>query len=248
MQRKQSRELLIDSADISGVVDQLEKELKANDAILVNTQDAYDLSEAHQALVLIIRAATERAKNEHLRLHNQLSSSFGTQEIAPTAMGNIANAAQAYAVRRYDCNLELVWNDLQRVVQKDTNAYAALQESKAQLDFLIACCYLTTLYWIIWVAASGVWGHSVLLFGALALLGPLGSYFWYRAATEHYRSFVDVLTTTLDLFRFELLRALFLTLPADVIDERILWNSLHRLASFDGEMVNLRYQHSKTSN
>ena len=195
----------------------------------------------------IMQSATECARTIDLRLNNQLMSSFGAQDVAPTAMGNISNTAKWYSVRRYHGNLELFWNTLQRVIQQDANAYFGLQESKAQLDFLVASCWLTTLWWAIWLAVLGVWGTSVIWFCVLALLGPAVTYLWYRAATEFYRSFVDVLTTTLDLFRIDLLRALGFQAPADVVDERELWSNLHRLSSFDDQPINLRYQNIKAA-
>lgn len=245
LQRSQIRGVLIDSRDIRAAVDALVPSLRAHNAEIRVERDQRLLGDAQEELVLLIQSATERARNELFRLGNQLTSSFGTQDVAPTAMGNIANTAQTYSVRRYDCNLELFWNNLQRVIQKDAHAYAALQESKAQLDFLVACCWLTTVSWMLWLVVMGVWGDSVLWFCILALFGPAATYFWYRSATEYYRSFADVLTTTLDLFRIDLLRALGFAAPADVADERMLWHNLHRLAAFDDEAINLRYQNFK---
>ena len=242
IKRQQAKGELIDPIDLQALVTGLDPHLRSHSASIASTANQKALGDLQQQIVLAINFATERAESEHLRLYNLMSSSFGADQIAPTTMGNVANTAQAYAVRRYDCNLALFWNDLQRVDQKDEAAYAVLLESKAQLDFLIASCWLTTAYWLIWLVISVRWSYSVEIFVALALLGPLGSYFWYRAATEHYRSFVDVLTTTLNQFRLKLLRELSLKAPADVEDERILWNNLHRLASFEGDVVNLKYE------
>jgi hypothetical protein len=241
--QQRSSETLIPYADLSDAVTRLATALKSNSASVADNERQKALGNAQQALVLIIQSTLERARGTHYRLYNELSSSYGPQEIAPTTMGNVANTAQAYAVRRYNCNLELFWNDLQRVVQTDAAAQTAVLECKAQLDFLVASCWLTTAYWIAWLLAAALWGYSVGLFVVLSLAGPLGSYFWYRVATEHYRTFVDVLTTTLNLFRMKLLTMLSLPLPPDVVDERMLWNSLHRIASFDDDPINLKYRH-----
>lgn len=238
---------LIDSRDLQAAVDALAPQLRAHNAEKRDTPAQRLLSELHEALVIVIQSAADRARNELLRVNNQLTSSFGTADVAPTAMGNIANTAQVYGVRRYDCNFELFWNTLQRVVQKDETAYTALQESKAQLDFLVACCWLTTVWWMTWVAILGLWGDSVLWFVAFTFFGPAATYLWYRAATEYYRSFVDVLTTSLDLFRIDLLRSLGFNAPADVVDERVLWDHLHQIASFSDQQVNLRYQAFKAT-
>jgi hypothetical protein len=244
MRRSQLMNRLIEPTDLANAVDSLESFLKVNKASARSTKDQAMLGELHQELVLMIQSTGDMAAKEHMRLHNELTSRFGDQQIAPTTMGNIANTIQSYAVRRYNCNLELFWSELQRVVQKDANAYIALQESKAQLDFLISCCWLTLSWSLIWTVVLGVWGYSVFWFWMIAVLGPTAAYFWYRAGTEHYRSFADVLTTSLDLFRLELLEALHIPIPADVEDERNTWDTLHRLTSY-GEDVNLRYRLGK---
>jgi hypothetical protein len=244
MRRSQLMNRLIEPTDLANAVDSLESFLKVNKASARSTKDQAMLGELHQELVSMIQSTGDMAAKEHMRLHNELTSRFGDQQIAPTTMGNIANTIQSYAVRRYNCNLELFWSELQRVVQKDANAYIALQESKAQLDFLISCCWLTLLWSFIWTVVLGVWGYSVFWFWMIAVLGPTAAYFWYRAGTEHYRSFADVLTTSLDLFRLELLEALHIPIPADVEDERNTWDTLHRLTSY-GEDVNLRYRLGK---
>src|SRR5256885_1760861 len=104
-------------------------------------------------------------------LLNQLHSSYGAEEVAPTKMGNIANTIQGYALRRYKCNLEVIWSNLQRIVQKDDKAQAALQEAKTQLDFLVACCWLTLLWALVWTVVFASIAQSRTGFLAAALGG-----------------------------------------------------------------------------
>jgi hypothetical protein len=244
MRGAQRKNQLVNPEDLSNAVNSLERALQENRASLRGTKSQRLLGDTQQELVIMIQFTAEHASNEHIRLHNELTSHFGLQQIAPTTMGNIANTIQTYAIRRYNCNLDLFWSELQRIVQKDDKAYAALQESKAQLDFLISCVWLTLVWSAIWVIVLGVWAYSVAWFWSIALLGPALTYFWYRAATEHYRSFADVLTTSLDLFRLDLLTALHISAPADVEDERNMWDKLHRLTAY-GENMNFRYRQAK---
>lgn len=215
---------------------------KMNELLATYDVDSYPaLDIQHRHLIGLISYANERAYGRHARMQNEVNSNFGAQEVAPTKMGNVANTIQSYAVRRYHCNLEIIWSNLQRVVQKDEKAQAALQESKTQLDFLIACCWLTLLSTASWVVILAFSEPSRWGFFLVAIGGPLISYIWYRAAAEQYRSFADVAMTTLDVFRFDLLRELHLRLPADVEDERFMWESFDQLATY-GENKNFRYE------
>ena len=135
-------------------------------------------------------------------------------------MGNIARTIHSYALRRYQCNLEAVWSNLQRVVQKDHKANAALLESKTQLDFLVSCCWLTLLWSLVWAIVFAFVVKSRIGFLSAALGGPLVAYMWYRIAAEQYCSFADVAMTTLDVFRFALLEQMRLGIAFKMIRER----------------------------
>jgi hypothetical protein len=156
-------------------------------------------------------------------------------------MGNIAETIQSYAMRRYRCNLEVLWTNLMQIVQKNDKAQATLMEAKTQLDFLVACCWLTLLTGAIWSVITFAVAPSRWGFLLAALGGPLGAYLWYRAAAEQYRSFADVAMTLFDSFRFELLGAMRLQPPSDVEQERILWSAVDKLMTF-GEQGNFRYE------
>ena len=209
-----------------------------------NMDKSSTLDEYHRKLTALIRYADDRARARYARLQNELNSNFGEQELAPTKMGNVANTIQGYVMRRYHCNFEIVWSNLQRIVPKDDKANAALQEAKTQLDFLVACCWLTLLSAVLWSIFFTLLDPSREGFLAVSLGGPALAYMWYRAAAEQYRSFADVAMTSFDTFRFDLLREMRVKLPADVEDERLIWENLDRLATF-GETQNFQYEPPK---
>jgi hypothetical protein len=189
-----------------------------------------------------VRFATAR----QARLQNEFNSNFGLQDVAATRMGNVANTIQSYALRRYHCNFEVVWSNLQRVIQRDTSANASLQEAKALLDFLIACYWLTLASAIVWAHVFFWVAPNRLGYLAAALGGPLVAYIWYRAAVEQYRSFADIVMTSFDSFRLQLLSDLHLRSPIDIEDEWFMWESLDRLMTY-GETWNFRYEGPKPS-
>lgn len=233
---RRSKDETIPAPEFQNCVNKLEELLEKYDV-----DQGEGLDDRQTKLIDLIAYANERAYARHARLQNELNSNFGAQEVSPTKMGNVANTIQSYALRRYHCNLELIWSNLQRVVQKDEKAQAALQEAKTQLDFLVACCWLTLLSVLFWAVFLSVIEPTPRGFLIVAIGGPALCYMWYRAAAEQYRSFADVAMTTLDAFRFQLLEDLQLGLPADVEDERIVWESLDKLATY-GEAENFQYK------
>jgi hypothetical protein len=209
-----------------------------------NAEDAGnpELDRAQQELVLCIDHAVERAAYEHIRLLSERQLSFGAHAIAPTAMGNIARGLQTYAVSHYQFTFEPFWSRLQQTIQKDDKAAPTLQDSKAQLDFLVLCCWMTGLWWVTWTIVLARMSTQWLPFALVAIGGPILTYFWYRVAVEHYLVFADTLRAIIDRSRFALLRDLHVALPADTVEEEAIWDALTRRIVFD-EAVSLKYQH-----
>ena len=239
LDRLRIRYEVIPAVELEAVANGLAAALGTCDMDQSPALDAY-----YRRLQALIQYATDRARGRRAQLQNELNSNFGEQDIAPTKMGNVANTIQGYVMRRYHCNFETVWSNLQRIVPKDDKAEAALQEAKTQLDFLVACCWLSILSALLWslyfaLADPNRWG-----FLAAALGGPVFAYMWYRAAAEQYRSFADVAMTSFDTFRFDLLGQIGINQPANVEEERLIWENFDRLATF-GELQNFQYDPPK---
>jgi hypothetical protein len=90
-------------------------------------------------------------------------------------------------------------------------------------------------------------GSSPLLFAVAAIGGPVATCFFYFLATKNYRVFAELVRTSVDLFRFQLLKALHVSLPNGIRDERATWTALQRLSTFGAEWVELSYQHEPKS-
>lgn len=245
LESKQKDNQIVSARDLEGLVDQLVPRLKQ-----YNIDRSAALEQQHRRLMALIDYAgtgyySEIVRGRHVLLQNDLNSNFGAQDTAPTKMGNIANTIQSYVMRRYNCNLEVLWSNLMQIIKKDEKAQATLMEAKTQLDFLIACCWLTLLSGAIWAAICFTIAPSRAGFLLAALGGPFVAYLWYRAAAEQYRTFADVAMTLFDMFRLDLLQAMHLPAPADVDEERVTWAALDRLMTF-GQEENFRYE-AKTS-
>jgi hypothetical protein len=223
----------------------LDSALRENDYDDPLANDGGLLSDSFQKLLKLIDAVRIREDHNHIRLQTESYFSFGTQNLSPTSMGNIANTIQSYAVDRYNMNLAVFWSRLQHTVAADKDFSSKLEGVRTKLEFLIGCSGLTAIWGAIWAVVLLATGYEWIAFVCVACGGPLIAYSWYRVATEHYKAYADVLRTSVDLFRFGLLKDLHLSLPADVDAERTLWNELHELTAYY-DLNNLRFEHPKS--
>ena len=229
---------LISFQDLDAAYTHLANEVAA----LGGTDELQDLA---AELDLLTDYADNRAQSEHARLYGQRSLNFGdASDIAPTQFGNVGVSAQAYAMRAYHCSLPLIWGALRQAAQKDEKLAASLDDSKMQLDFLVASFFLFDIWALTWAvvfACYGAWPWSM----ALALFGPLlGWSVWYAAAVERYRVMQDLMMSLLDSLRFKVLANSHLTTPIDLEEERELWRALDFTVG-QGARGNLRYQPEK---
>jgi hypothetical protein len=235
----------IDLRELEQAVAMLGVALTQNDYDTPLPNGRWVLDETFGKLSRLLRVAQAREETNHMRLQTERHFSFGTQNLAPTKMGNIANTIQSFAVNRYNMNLEVFWSRLQHTVASDKDFSAKLEAVRTKLEFLIGCSTLTASWAAIWAVILLAWGNEWIAFVCVALGGPLIAYAWYRVATEHYKAYADVLRTSVDLFRFGLLRDFHLSLPADVVAERTLWDQLNQLTAYY-DVNNFRFEHPKS--
>jgi hypothetical protein len=194
---------------------------------------------------LLINYAISRSVNQHLLALNERNMDFPEQaDIAPTRFGNIGQTAQTYAVRAYACNLTHFWSILRRVAQKDDATAKSLENTKSQLDFLVAGYWLSLTLAGEWAAIfswSGDWGAAL----ASALAGSLICWlWWYNAAVEQYRALQDLITSCLTSYRFQVLTELHIGVPTDIEEERDLWRIVDQALS-SSDPATLHYESLK---
>jgi hypothetical protein len=229
---------------LQDAVQSLENALEENEAAIPENGSRFLLDEAHTRLVEIIGDVVEFADMESTRLHNRIQFEFGDTTFSPTSMGNVANTVQSYGEKKYNFNVEVFWPRMQRALQRDKDFGPVIQNSKVQLDFLLACCALTGAWTLLWCSFFICVRRGLFPFYLTASFGTLATYAWYRIATAHYRTFAAVMRTSIDLFRLDLLRDLNLKVPINMNDERELWAQLHRIAALN-EPINLTFERPK---
>jgi hypothetical protein len=234
---------LITAETVQNQVDLLKNSLTTNSAELRDSQDSRRLDRDHRLIVDLIGYARQRAEEDNIELFNKREFNFSRFKVAPTRMGNIAESINSYAQSRYGMNLVFFWARLQKVLQGKSEFYKTLQDAKTQLDFAVSLFWLTvgsTVLWLFvlpfvsrtWLPLIGVWA-----------VGPVLARIWYLLAIQNYRSFADLVRSSLDLFRFEVLTQLKIPLPPDSDAEPRLWDNLNRRFGYNEENVLIAYKH-----
>ena len=233
--------LTLASMDVNQAIGLFATALTANNKDLP-PQAAHPLDDHHLKLLELLDYAVDRWKFREIEQYNIRQFEFGGLTPAPTRLGNVAQALQGYAMSRYRLNLEILWTRFFSALRAEKETFAAIEDAKVQLDFLVACCWLGMLCTLSWLAALVAFGHSVPAFLAVVALGPLLSYAFYRFAVQSYGVFTDVVRAALDHHRFKILDAMGLPSPAGLREEREIWEAVENLVGSGGEYLELSYR------
>ena len=168
--------------------------------------------------------------------------------LAPTTMGNIGRTIGTYSLARYYMDLDIFWTRLQNSLQKDAkDYYAVLQDSKVQVDTMGALFWLSVVFTLVWTATLCFVFRDATAWQFLTAgtVGTVCAIIFYLLACESYRVFADVMRSAVDLFRFQVLQALHLSIPADSNDEKALWLRLGGATGFL-DVEDFQYKQSMT--
>jgi hypothetical protein len=246
LKRLRSTNALIEDSELQAAVTALTNVFSKNSADLERGNwahgDSQRLNDDHSALRDLIDYAIRRAEDAYIQSYNEREFNFSRYAIVGTRMGNIAESVRGYAQGRYAMNLDFFWTRFQKVLQSDSAFYKTVQDAKTQLDFAVSMWWLTVISTGFWIVLLPFIATGWLPLLAAATAGPLLAYIWYTVALQNYRSFGDLLRSSIDLFRFDLLKTLKISLPSDVEAERLIWDQLKRKLSY-GEEVLIGYKH-----
>jgi len=216
-------------ATIKPAVDAIADELKIG--------SSKPLAVHHVALLNAIDDSRERLHFELLRLVNLRQFAYptvfnasrgetGLRVLAPTRLGNLTRTMRSYALDRYGLDLEIFWTRLQRALQKETSFNTTISDSKIQVDFLVSLFFMTVIFTIYW-SVYCLWVQpEPRAFLGVAALGPVAARLLYLAACQNYLVFCDLMRSSVDHFRFDLLDELHLKRPPGNREEILLWREL----------------------
>jgi hypothetical protein len=151
--------------------------------------------------------------------------------ILPTMLGNVLRSAEARAGNRYGLDAITVWPRLYPLLPGKVTA--VLDDRRDQLDLAARFCMvfgIATVISVAFLTTHGWW----LTAAAVTLACALGS---YRAALVAAIGYGQALEAAFDLHRFDLLTALHLPLPADLISEVAANQELSRFLRQPSEYV-----------
>lgn len=193
----------------------------------------------------LVDYAISRARAQHILAMNERNMDFPEQaDIAPTRFGNVGQTAQTNAMRAYGFNLTNFWSVLRRVVQKDDATAKSLENTKSQLDFLVAGFWLSLTLAVVWAVTFAIDGNWVATLTS-ALAGPAICWlWWYGAAVEQYRALQDLIGSCVASYRIQVLTELHFGTPLNIEAERYLWGVVDKTIGM-GEPTDLEFQFPK---
>jgi hypothetical protein len=237
---KRAKAQTIGPTEISHAVNALNSELSTNNIKLAHQNGVPTLSRDRADLLNLMDYAIDAWSAREIRAFNRRNR-FGIDEIAATRLGNVAQSIQAYGITRYGLNTDTFWARLQPIIaSKNADFYKGIQDAKTQLDFLVACFWLAILS-TAWLVPLFFMTTNIVLFFMIAIGCPGAAWLCYALAVESYVVFAELVRTSIDLYRFNLLQALRITMPNGVRAERELWLNLQRLSTYGQEWVEFSY-------
>lgn len=159
--------------------------------------------------------------------------------VLPTRLGNVIRSFETYTSRQYGMPAIALWPRLLAVV--DGNFASSLDAVKTSFDFMIHCAFLSAALAIITAASGLFWKTRTLesLWGpwlAWAIGFGLISHLFYLVSITRAIEWGTQVKSAFDLYRLPLLAKLGYELkPADLADERRIWDNLNYKFAFPDE-------------
>jgi hypothetical protein len=177
-----------------------------------------------------------------LRADRRLQAEFPARErVLPTRLGNLLRAAEDSVGQRYGLQTVAVWPRLYPFI--GTTLKAALDDVRDRLDTALRwSCYL--LFGAIVSAALLLQYPLWWLLPATLTLLALGA---YVSACTTAKGYGVLLATAFDLHRFDMLRAMRISLPADEAEEKATGQALSAFLTGQRDTHGLTYAEERAS-
>lgn len=190
------------------------------------------------------------------------------QAILPTGFGNILRAAEAYSADRYGIDAVRLWPRLVQVIPP--SYYDKVDQSNNGLAFLVNCSILSLLFGVLCVLAAGyqglvwylcqagkpkvlyfvpidypieVYQQRLYIYLVIFGLALLLSGFFYKGTFPLVMQYGNMIRSSFDLFRFELLKQFKLELPPDSKREYDLWKKISEFIAIGERLGSLNFEY-----
>lgn len=177
------------------------------------------------------------AKNNpalYASIHEQLFYEYPSQEdkLLPTQLGNILRAAEDYAKSNYGMDAVFwwprMWLILPETVQHEIEDSQTPMISLLNLATQLVVISFAGFFYLCW-QYKGSWGLFAFLAAFITLIvGITLIAFAYHGAASHAKVYGTLVRSVVDNYRFDLLRTLRQPRPANLDEEKKLWDYLIR--------------------
>ncbi|MGQ0601340.1 MAG: hypothetical protein ACT4QE_06540 [Anaerolineales bacterium] len=176
-------------------------------------------------------ALIKRLRAQRYRLASHLDRNYPSDITAllPTRFGNILRAAETYSLDRYGIDAVPMWPRLLHVIP--SSYFAKIEQSNNQLAFLINCAVLSAVLTLLCIFALGnhmLANHTggITSFAVWTAIAAIAFWLFYNASLTIVARHGDLIRGAYDLFRFDLLQSLRVSLPIDLQEEQDRWQGL----------------------
>lgn len=166
--------------------------------------------------------------------------------IMPTRLGNIVRAAEAYAQSRYYADSVVLWPRMVWAIDREYMSH--VDSANDQCSFLLNSALLSGVFAVMAFTASGYElirniNSSAGMYCLIGLLALGVAWFFYTASLLNVTKYGNLIRSSYDLFRFNLLEKLHLKLPPNSQQEKELWEQISDFVTIGNlfEEQNFRY-------
>ncbi len=152
--------------------------------------------------------------------------------IMPTRLGNILKAAEAYPQSRFHADSVALFPRMSAAIDREFMGH--MDTANDQCSFLLNSCLLSGIFagltfvasFYIWLSPATMSGHSSLVYLLTGLATLSIAWFFYNASLMNVSKYGNLIRSSYDLFRFNLLEKLHLPLPANSEEEKMQWRDV----------------------
>jgi hypothetical protein len=161
-----------------------------------------------------------------------------------TRLGNILRSAEAYSQNRYHVDAVALWPRM--VWAMDKEYMLNVDSANDQCSFLLNSSLLSSVFTLMswaasiysWLRPSGSFSSIAYLLAGISAL--IIAWFFYTASLLNVTKYGNLIRSSYDLFRFNLLEKLHLKLPANIDEEKLMWRKISDFITI-GEIYGKQY-------
>lgn len=163
------------------------------------------------------------------------------QDLRPTRFGNVVRAAETYATdeRRYGMDAVFFWPRLLAVMPDGTRTLLA--NARASMELMVITSALATVLALVTLVLGPLTGVPAATWTSAAIISGLVARITYAAAVRGAVTYGELVRTSFDLYRWDLLRSMGFQPPQDLPVERALWKAvgqqLYRRGADNEELI-----------